>query len=299
MKVLITGVNGFFGRRLAEELLKKGHYIVGVGCQKKCFIENISKYYSGSVLDKKIVEKAVNGVEAVVHLAALTTHEDLVHNKFETLAINFLGTKNILGAFSQSSTTKKFIYTSSGKVYGITNALPLTEEHQTKPLNILGKSKLITEQLIDFYSSPEKSFIIFRIFNAYGPRQKRSFLLPTILDQIKYSNSITLGDINAKRDYTYIDDVLNSFILAIEKDIGGGLSMFNICSNNPISAKKIVSIIEKIKKIKIEIKINSNLFRKDEADTEYGSYDKAKNILGWMPKYSLKEGIMKTIEAQE
>lgn len=269
MRILITGINGFIGQHLARALISKGHFVVG----------------SGDVLDKKIVEKAIEGVDVVVHLAALTSHKDIVENKFETLEVNFLGTKNVLDAFLKSKSAKKFIYSSTGKVYGNVKFLPITEEHPTLPINALGKSKLITEKLIDFYANNEKAFIIFRIFNVFGPGQKDNFLVPTILKQIKKSNKITLGDIKAKRDYIYIDDLINAFVLAVEKDIDSGLSIFNICSGKGISAKEIVSEISKATNAPIEININPALFRKDEEDVEYGSYEKAKQILGWRPKH--------------
>lgn len=296
MKILITGVNGFIGQHLSQALVSKGHFVVGLDCQEKPLTKDINNYFSGDVLDKQIVEKAVEETDVVVHLAALTSHQDIVDNKFETLEVNFLGTKNVLDAFSESKSAQKFIYSSSGKVYGEIKFLPITEEHPTLPLNILGKSKLITERLIDFYTDNKKSFIIFRIFNVFGPGQKDNFLVPTILNQIKESNKITLGDTKAKRDYLYISDLIDAFVLVIEKDINSGLSIFNICSGRDLNAEEIVSEISKIKQLPIEIEINPALSRKDEKEVEYGSYEKAKQIFGWYPQYSLKKGLEETIK---
>ena len=209
MKILITGINGFIGQHLASELLKKGHYVIGLSRGNKCSIKSISKYFSGSVLDKELVTRAIKNVDVVVHLAALTAHKDIVDNRFKTLETNFLGTQNILNVFSKSKTTKNFLYASTGKVYGNIVKLPITETHPTNPLNILGKSKLITEKLIDFYalatlSTSKKEFVIFRTFNVYGPGQGKNFLIPTIINQLSLNKKeITLGDIDAKRDYEY------------------------------------------------------------------------------------------------
>ena len=296
MRILITGINGFIGQHLARALISKGHFVVGLDRQKKSLNEKISKYFSGDVLDKKMVEKAIEETDVIVHLAALTSHKDIVDNKFETLEVNFLGTKNVLDAFLKSKPAKKFIYSSSGKVYGNIKFLPIIEEHPTLPINVLGKSKLITERLIDFYANNEKSFIIFRIFNVFGPSQKDNFLVPTILKQIEKSNKIILGDIKAKRDYTYISDIINAFVLAVEKNIDSGLSIFNICSGKGINAEEIVSEISKINNAPIKIGIDQALFRKDEKDVEYGSYKKAKQILDWCPEHSLREGLDKTIK---
>jgi len=292
MRVVITGVNGFIGQYLARELIKKRHIVIGVGKEKKSSVAGINKYYSGTVLDETFIERIIRNCEVVVHLAALTAHEDIISNKFETLQINFLGTKNVLDAFLKSKTTKKFLYSSTGKVYGKIIELPINEMHPTTPQNILGKSKLITEKLIEFYADKKKEFIIFRIFNIYGPKQKNNFLIPTIFSQLKENKqTITLGDTSAKRDYIYIDDLINAFILAIEKKSSTGLSIYNICTGVSTSASQIVKIISKIKEKNIKIKTNSALFRSDETDNEYGSYYKVKKSLGWKPNIGLEEGL--------
>lgn len=302
MKILITGANGFIGSHLIQALILKGHFVVGLDRQKESLIKKINKYFSGDVLDKKTVKRAMEKVEVVVHLAALTVRQEVTNNKIEALEVNVLGTKNILDAFLKSKSAKKFLFSSSGKVYGNIKSLPFIEKHPTLPLaidgNLYGKSKLIAEKLIDFYANQEKSFIIFRIFNVFGPGQKDNFLVPTILNRIKESNEIISGNIKVKRDYIYIKDVAAAFALTIEKKINAGLSIFNICSGKPTSVKEIVSEISKIKKNPIKIKIDtslSSLSRKDEKDIEYGSYKKIKEVLGWQPKYSLKKGLKELI----
>lgn len=289
MKILITGINGFIGQHLSQKLIKRGHKVSGLENEK------------GGVLNKKLVERAIHGSEMVVHLAALTSHKDIVENKFETLETNFLGTKNVLDAFSKSKKTRKFLFASTGKVYGKIVELPISENHPTNPLNILGKSKLITEKLIDFYASTSlsasrKEFVIFRIFNVYGPGQSDSFLIPTIISQLQ-KKEITLGDINVKRDYVYIDDVVNAFELAIENKGRAGLSIYNICTGKRSSASKIVKMIRKIKKIKIKVKSDSKKLRHDEMDNEYGSFAKAKKTFGWTPKVTIEQGIKNMIYA--
>lgn len=313
MKVLITGINGFIGRHLAAELLKKNYDVVGLGRDKNCKLKSIIQYYSGSVLDKHVVQKAMKGVDAVIHLAALTAHNDIIDNKFETLELNFLGTKHVLDAFHQSKTAKMFLYTSTGKVYGKIGHLPISEKDQAQPLNILGKSKLITERLIDFYASDtlNKSFIIFRIFNVYGPGQKENFLIPTILEQInKFPQpplikgesvgrgicEITLGDIKATRDYVYIDDVINAFLLALEKKEKTGIATYNICTGIGTSAAQIVSLVGKVLNKKIVIKTKKSLLRSDEMSNEYGSFSFIEKKLGWKPKVTLAEGLTKLLQ---
>lgn len=295
MKIVITGINGFIGQHLAESLLTKGHKVIGLGRSKTSAVPNVTKYYTGSVLNKKSVIKAVEDADAVVHLAALTAHSDIIDNRFATLEINLEGTKNVLEAFAKSKNAKKFLYTSTGKVYGTIKKLPITEDHPTQPLNILGKSKLIAEQLIDFYNDNKKSYIIFRVFNIYGPKQKKNFLVPTILAQLD-KKEITLGDIEAKRDYVYISDFIDAIILALEKENTHGLTIYNICSGIGTSASEIVKIISKFYGKEIQVKSSRALFRTDEMDLEYGTHVKAQEQLGWNPKVSLREGLKRLLE---
>ncbi len=294
MKILITGINGFIGTHLARELLKRGHSVTGLGRSKKCKIHNITTYCSGSVLDKGLLEKAIKDTEAVVHLAALTSHKDIVGNKFKTMEIGLLGTRNLLSSFSKSRSAKKFIYPSTGKVYGKINYLPIDENHPTTPQNILGKSKLEVENLIKRYDNKNKELIIFRIFNVYGPGQNENFLIPTILKQLSNGEKeIILGDIEAKRDYVYIDDLVNAFMLALEHKINQGVSIYNVCTQISKSAFEIVQLINKLRGTDIKIKINPALIRKDESPDEYGSFELIKKDLGWQPQVSLEEGLRK------
>ncbi len=300
MNILITGINGFIGKNIAANLSKSGHHIIGVGTSKKSELSTICEYHSVSVLDQKVIYKLVEDVDLVIHLAAITAHNEIVDNKFETLDINLNGTKNILNAFNKSKKAQKFIYASTGKVYGKINNLPLTEESATSPLNILGKSKLIAEKIIDFYSNHEKTYVVFRIFQAYGPGQLKSFLIPTIFSQLDLKNngtqSLTLGDIKAKRDYVFIEDISSAFEAVVNSDLPKGINLFNLSSSIPKSAEEIISMIERLFGLNIKVNVNKKLLRSDEESIEYGSYEKAWKELGWQPLISMEDGLMKTIQ---
>ncbi len=300
MDILITGVNGFIGKSIAKSLLNSGHRIIGIGTSQNTELSEISEYHPVSVLNKASINNLVKDVDIVIHLAAITAHNQIIEKKFETLEINLNGTKNILNAFNASKRAKKFIYASSGKVYGKIKKLPLTEESITSPINILGKSKLIAEKIIDFYSSNDKTYVVFRIFQVYGPGQLKNFLIPTIISQLDFNNnldqSITLGDIKAKRDYIFIDDLSSAFKAVIYSNLPKGLNIYNLSSSISKSASEIVSLIENLFSLKIQVKVDKNLLRTDEESIEYGSYQKAKNELGWEPNTPIEEGLTKIIK---
>lgn len=294
MTIAITGINGFIGQNLARKLQEKNHKVIGIGKDKESKVSNVS-YFNGDILDKKFLENVLQNSDAVVHLAAITSHEEIVNKKEEAEKINLLGTKNVLDVFSKSK-VEKFLYASTGKVYGKVVYLPIDEKHPTNPQNILGKSKLKVEKLIESYKNKSKQFIIFRVFNVYGPEQNKNFLIPTILRQLSDDEKeIILGDIKAKRDYLYIDDLVDAFVLAIESKLSPGISVYNICTKIASSASEIVNLIGKIREMEIKIKVNPNLIRKDESPNEYGSFELAKKELGWEPKMNLEQGLRKII----
>lgn len=294
MTIAITGVNGFIGQHLSKALIRKGYAVTGIGKEDKSVIPRVL-YHKGDVLNKKFLGKIIYDCDAIVHLAALTSHKDIVDNQLKTQKINLNGTKNILDIFIKSK-AKKFIYPSTGKVYGNIRYLPIDENHPTQPQNILGKLKLEVEDLIKSYETQQKKLIIFRAFNVYGHGQDENFLIPTILKQLSDGKrEIILGDVKAKRDYVYIDDLVSAFVLAIEKKLPPGVSIYNICTGKESSASQIVNMISKIKGIDIKIKVNPALIRGDEMKEEYGSFEKAKRVLGWEPKVNFKDGLGRLI----
>jgi len=303
--VLVTGSAGFIGGRLIDILTKDDDYfIIGIGRKRR---ENLMALYKNfryvplDILDYDALEKLWrnNNIDIVIHLAALTAHKEIIDNPIETLEINLQGTLNLLDCFSKSSTSK-FIYASTGKVYGEIKYLPIDEEHPTNPKNLLGKSKLLTENLIEFFSvisqNSMKEFDIVRIFNVYGPKQRNYFLIPTILNQIKNKRKyLTLGNITDRRDYIFIDDLINFLCTLIRRDISIGLNYFNLGSGRSYSAEEIIEVVKKILKLNIKIKVDSSRMRKDESPEERAKISKVKAI-DWKPKYSLEKGLIKTIK---
>mgnify|MGYP003685863017 FL=1 len=112
----------------------------------------------------------------------------------------------------------------------------------------------------------------------------------------KKNQVINLGDIKAKRDYVHIDDVCNAFLSVVKTEsLSKGVETYNICSGVATSAEDIVHIIQKLRKLNIQININEVLFRSDEMDIEFGSNYKAKEMLDWSPEISLKDGLLNII----
>lgn len=296
-KVLVTGSEGFIGKRLTARLLSEGYVVYGISLPPVSEIEHPNYHYSSlDILNReKLCRLFENSMfDVVIHLAALTTHEELTKDKGRTLRINLEGTLNLLEEFKKTKSTK-FIFASTGKVYGRIQELPISEDHPTIPINILGKTKLIAERLVDFFSyEGTQQFVILRIFNVYGPGQRSYFLIPTILSQFRDGNNeITLGNIHDKRDYIFVEDVVEAVMIMLKKKLPEGLNIFNVGSGQPHSASDIVKIIEEILDKKVGINVDKSRFRIDEFPEEFADIRKLLS-LGWFPRYDLKAGLEKT-----
>ncbi len=299
MKILVTGANGFIGRNLSRSLaacegvelftLSRNDAATGAGRLLIC-----------DVLDSKRIDEifARHRFDAVVHLAAITAHSEIADNKFRTFATNLQGTTNLLESFNKYCRGGQFIYASTGKIYGRTDRLPITEEAAIHPMNILGKSKRITEEVIDFYAVPGNKYLICRIFNVYGELQKRSFVIPTIIDQLNCPE-IKLGNIEDLRDYIYIDDL----VAALETCIKNAAAFMpvdwvNIGSGRQTAVRDILACFEQLLDRKLKVRCDEKLFRKDETPAEYCSHEKLSRLTGWQPRYSLLEGISATLQRE-
>lgn len=299
MKILITGASGFIGQKLIRDLQNNSETELYALSRHFLSIPNLHYIYS-DVLDEKNMEELFKTVrfDVVIHLAAITAHREIVDNRLETLNTNLQGTINLLNNFNTYCKGGLFLYASTGKVYGKTNEMPISEAAIVNPQNILGKSKFIAERIIDFYAIPENKYLICRIFNIYGENQKRNFVVPTIIDQLKLP-AITLGNLNELRDYLYIDDLLSALIACIYK--GDGFSRFdyvNIGKGEPACVADILRELEELLGRKLNVIEDRSRFRKDETQIEFCDHNKLTSITGWKPRYSLKEGLFKTLKGE-
>lgn len=296
--VFITGLNGFLGAHCARFLSEQGFEVTGIGRQEACALDGV-RYTQCDVRNEECVSRVSEGVDVFLHLAGITTHEEIVGDPFSSLDVAVGGTMALLRVFKKSG-ADKFLFASTGKVYGKSATPPYREEIQPNPTNILGKLKYACERVIECAADaePAKSFSVFRIFNVYGQGQREQFLIPTILSRIRSGNGeIRLGDINAKRDYVYVDDVVSAFYKIIAGDTESRFSAWNVGSGAAHSASDIVECIERILEKPLKILGDISRKRKDESDIEYCSNEKLKK-LSWSLRYSLEDGLRDLLQRE-
>lgn len=282
-KILITGSQGFLGKKLVYKLKEKKHIV---------YLYDIKLNPKHNLEENSTLSKLIDKVDVVYHLAAINTPRD-----DRIVKVNVLGTLNVLKLVDKSPKKQKLIFPSSFAVYKTPRRNQLvSESHPTVPRNEYGLTKLMGEEIVKYYIH-NKSIegLILRMANIYGHGDvvNRSSIAGFI-DNIKKGNKITIyGSGRQTRDFVYVDDVVDALVAALTYKPSIKNHTINICSGKSTSINKSVQIIGEIlgKKVKITYK-NENY--------SGGGYWKgdnrvAKKLLNWQPKVSFREGIVRIV----
>ena len=280
-KILITGSSGFIGKNLVENLLTE-YKITGLSKKRKnSKLNYITKDIS------KITSKDFKNIFCVIHLAAITDLKVCKDFPDQCITTNVLGTQKILEAARKNNC--KVIYASTSHVYGIPKKLPINETASTSPTSIYAGSKLAGEILCESYHKQFNMDIsIVRIFSVYGPESNNHCVIPNIVTQLKNSNIIKLGNINSRRDFIFISDIINAFRIILNNI--NGFNVYNVGAEKSYSIKEICKKFEKLSGKKIIIKSNLKQNRKFDAKNIVCDATKLKK-LGWKSKISLDKGL--------
>lgn len=277
--VLVTGSNGFLGKSLCERL-EPYHQVITLDRSKG----DITSYDTFRDLDK---------VDHVFHLAARTFVPDSWNETTDFLNSNIIGTANVLDFCKTKNIPMTFV---SAYIYGKPESLPIKENSFVKPNNPYALSKFMAEQLCSFYSTFHNlNITVIRPFNIYGPGQPKHFLIPKIVDMVKKKVRIELFDLSPKRDYIYIDDVINALVKTLELKLPG-YNVFNIGSGKSLSVKEVVDCIQFISGTNLEV-ISTDMQRKEELDDVYADISHSIEKLHWAPQTEFHIGIKRTIDA--
>jgi nucleoside-diphosphate-sugar epimerase len=300
IKSICTGGAGFIGSHLVERLLKEGHKVIVIDDLSMGNMANLPEskklqIYTASILDD-ITENLFRGVDYVYHLAAKTRPQVSILNPEETNEVNVVGTLRII-RYCVKYHIKKLVFVSSSSVYGEQKDFPEAEDAVPFPMSPYAVSKLIGEQYCKLYErldGLQANYI--RPFNVYGSRQslKGSYspAVPNFIDSLSKNESPKItGNGKQARDFTYVDDVVDLIYKASQTKVSG--EAFNAGAGHTYSINDLFKTVAKL--LDKDIK-PTYIAKVIEPKTTLADISKGKRLLGWIPKYTLEEGLRLTIK---
>ena len=313
-KVLVTGGAGYIGAHVAAELLKSGYSIriyddFSNGLHRRVD-GKFRDIVDGDMLDRAKLLAALDGIDAVIHLAAKKAVEESVKDPLKYYENNVGGSLNLLGAMAAKG-VKQLVYSSSAAVYSPNDKEAVLEDDPTAPLSPYGASKLLAEQLISSVGSAEQiSNISLRYFNVVGSNiaefgdNSKDNLVPKVFLALKngkrpqiYGSDYPTPDGTCIRDYIHVQDLALAHLAALKKVESGYISqVYNVGSGKGYSVKEMMDQISK--SLGRDINPELSPARAGDSPKLIASIDKIKEQLGWSPKASLEEMIDSAWQAE-
>lgn len=307
MKVLVTGADGFIGSHLTEALLKEGHQVRALA-QYNSFnywgwLEDIKpnpalEVVTGDVRDPNYSREICKDIDVVYHLAALIAIPYSYVAPDSYVDTNVKGTLNICQA-ARDCGVRRILVTSTSEVYGTARYVPIDEKHPLQPQSPYSASKIGADAIaMSFYNAFKLPITIVRPFNTYGPRQSARAVIPTIISQIAGGmKEIKLGDLSPTRDFNYVADTCRGFIELAKCDKAIGETV-NIGSNFEISIKDTLDLIKDIMHSDVCFFTDEQRIRPENSEVFrlWCDNTKIRELTGFAPKYSIREGLEKTVD---
>jgi nucleoside-diphosphate-sugar epimerase len=305
-RILVTGAAGFIGSNLTDALLEQGAEVFGIDNMFNGRMENLEKamkhpqfkFQKADIRDFDAMLHIMKDIEIVFHEAAFTSVPQSIQMPQLCNDVNVAGTLNILNA-ARVLDTKKILFASSSSVYGDTPTLPKHEEMHLDPISPYAVSKEAGEAyMVSYHRVYGLDTTCLRYFNVFGPRQKDSpysGVIAIFLARIfEGKNPCIYGDGTQSRDFTYVKDVINANILAATTKRAAGQVM-NAAAGKPISMNELTQIMIDESGQK-GLKIEHGPVRTGDILHSFGDLTRAKEILGYEPKYDAVSGFRELLE---
>ncbi len=290
----MTGSNGFVGKHLLDELLTHGYEVLAIGGpQLTSVVNDRVEYKELNLTDIKETERIdFKDIGSVIHLAGLAAVGPSFDDPMGYISANIGMECNLYETAKKQGAHPRFLVVSSGSLYDPSASLPLNENSPIKPTSPYALSKIGQEQLAEYYEDRGFEYIIARPFNHCGPGQGPGFLVPDLARQIvdcekNKGNQVSIGNINTKRDYTDVRDIVRAYRLLLEK--GEPHKVYNVCSGKARSGQEILDILMGYATKKPEIVVDKDKFRPSDFEIIYGDSEYLRSITGWQPQIELKQ----------
>jgi dTDP-glucose 4,6-dehydratase len=305
--VLVTGAGGFIASHLVEALVAQGAHVRAfvrynsrgdTGLLKMCSADVQSKIdvIAGDLRDLPAMVGAMRGVSHVFHLGALIAIPYSYVHPAEVVETNVIGTMNVLLA-GRDLDVERIVHTSTSEVYGTALRVPIDESHPLQGQSPYSASKIGADKLSEsFFRSFDLPVVTLRPFNTYGPRQSARAVIPTIITQALTKDVIRLGNLDARRDMTYVSDTVEGFLRVAETPGVEG-ETFNLGTGSEVSIGNLANEIIELVGKPVRIEIDQARLRPDKSEVQRLLSDNrlAAKRLGWEPQFGLRQGLAQTI----
>jgi NAD dependent epimerase/dehydratase len=305
-RVLVTGAGGFIGSHLAESLTRQGAetraFVLynSLGTREWLDASPLAKdmqVIAGDICDVDTVRRAMAGVDVVFHLAALIAIPYSYHAPHSYARTNVMGTMNVLQAAGDAGVSR-IVHTSTSEVYGTAKYVPIDEAHPLQGQSPYSASKIGADKMAEaFHASFELPVVILRPFNTYGPRQSARAVIPSIITQCLESGALSLGNLSPTRDFTYVFDTVDGFLLAATAENAIGETI-NLGVGKEISINDLAAKIAALIGADVTIETDPQRLRPADSEVErlLSDNSRAGELLDWRPQVDLETGLARTIE---
>jgi len=311
MKIILTGCAGFIGSRVCSILIEQGHNVIGIDNLNEAYdiklkeyrlniLKNLNnfEFHKTDIMDREglldIFEKNSDAY-AVINLAAMAGVRASIQLPREYMNTNVIGTINLL-ELCKTHRIDKFILASTSSLYG-ENKMPFKEDMNTdRTLSPYAASKKAAENICYTYHILfDLDISVLRYFTVYGPASRPDMSPFRFIKWIAEDEDvIVFGDGNHERDFTFVDDIAEGTILSLKKV---GYEIINLGNDKPIKLKEL------IRQIEIKMNKNASIVNRTEqladVNATWADISKAKNLLNWVPKINIEEGISLSVDWYE
>ena len=300
---LVTGGAGFIGSHIAEELLRRGQSVrivdsLVTGKRRNLEALRGAEFIEGDLADLAVARRAVEGMEYVLHQAAIPSVPRSVKDPVTSNRANIDASLNVLVA-ARDGGVKRLVYAGSSSAYGDTDVLPKREDMPTRPLSPYALQKLVVEQYCQMFTRLYGfETVTIRYFNVFGPRQDPGSpysgvisLFATAL--LEGRQPVIYGDVEQTRDFTYVTNVVDGVLRACDADKASG-EVINVATGGRISLNELLRTMNRI------VGTNTNAVYQDgragDVRDSQADITKARQLLGYVPIVSLEEGLRHTLD---
>ena len=296
LKALVTGASGFVGQAMSRKLLESNIETLGISRSSSFVNGQKNDDFICDILDKSKLKKIINAFKPnlVLHLAGPAFIPNSFDKPQETYDVIFQGTLNLLETLRGLESDSKVLFVSSADVYGSNTKKVLAETEPYEPLNPYSSAKACSELLCKQFSrSYGLHVVIARPFNHTGPGQSKEFVCSNFASQIasmdaKKKNKLITGNIDVKRDFLDVRDVVDAYYELLQKATPG--EVYNVCSGKAISIREVIQILFKQTNLdKYEIIIDPKKLRKNDISIRIGNNKKIFEKTGWVPRISIEK----------